>query len=139
MSSLYKSSINFLAIGAFCIISCKNDISTNSKLELSKNTQEIAHSNQDNQKYLKAEFIYLSEAAVLKGDTYIYGVVLDDKARELIEKVTPLKKEKYDMIPVEVKAKIVTNPKQEGWKQLAEITEIIAINPLNVSDKNSKN
>ncbi len=79
---------------------------------------------------IEAEFIHVDNAAVLKGKTFIYGVILDDKALELSEKTAPMKKEKYDMVPVKIKGVITENPKKDGWDQLVKVEQIIQVLPV---------
>ena len=98
----------------FLIISCKN---TNK--EVAENSIEI-----------EAEFIYIQDAAVLKGQSFIYGVVLDNMAKELAKRVSPMKKDKYDMVPVVVNGVIKPNPKKDGWKEVVEIKEILKVSPV---------
>ncbi|PZD78441.1 hypothetical protein [Mesonia sp. K7] len=76
---------------------------------------------------LRGEFIYYDDAAVLNGNNFIYGVQLDDKAKDLASKVEELKKEKHDMVPVTVKAMVKENPMKDGWEQIIEIQEIIEV------------
>lgn len=76
---------------------------------------------------LKGEFIFLSGAAVLKGNDFIYGVNIDSTSLELAEKVKEFKTEEFDMIPVVVKAKIMQNPKRDGWDEIIDILEIVEI------------
>lgn len=40
------------------------------------------------------------------------------------------------MVPVTVKAKIVPNPEQEGWKEVIEIQQILEI-PESISEKDT--
>ncbi len=79
---------------------------------------------------IEAEFIFVQDAAVLKGDSFIYGVVLDNVARELSVKVEEFKKTKYDMVPVVVEGVIKDNPNKEGWKQVVEIKKILEVLPI---------
>ncbi len=76
---------------------------------------------------IEAEFIHLADAAVLKGRSFIYGVELDSVGRELANKVEPLKRDEFEMIPVKVRAKIIKNPGQNGWDELVQIREILEI------------
>ena len=103
----------FLSSILLFITSCKNDNKAND------GTIEI-----------EAEFIYIQDAAVLKGQSFIYGVVLDDKAKELAEKVSPMKKDQYDMVPVVINGLIKPNPKKDGWKEVVEIKEILKVLPV---------
>lgn len=82
---------------------------------------------QDSIPTLEGEFIYMADAAILKGENFIYGVDIDSVALDLAEKIRPFKEEAFDMIPVVVKAKIKQNPGQEGWDEIIEIREIIRI------------
>ena len=106
-------------IGVFA--SCKNDSKTTDSeiTEVSVGGSEIS-----------AEFIYIQDAAVLKGQSFIYGVVLDDKAKELAEKVKSFKKDQYDMVPVVVNGIIKPNPVSDGWKEIVEIKEIVKVLPV---------
>lgn len=86
---------------------------------------------------IEAEFIYIQDAAVLKGQSFIYGVVLDDKAKELAEKVSPMKKDQYDMVPVVINGLIKPNPKKDGWKEVVEIKEILKVSPVKEQDNSN--
>lgn len=76
---------------------------------------------------IKGEFIFLADAAVLKGKDFIYGVQIDSISRRLADTVEPLKRDEFDMIEVTVKAKVVQNPGQTGWEELVQIREILEI------------
>lgn len=76
---------------------------------------------------IKGEFIFLADAAVLKGKDFIYGVQIDSISRKLADTVEPLKRDEFDMIEVVVKAKVVQNPGQTGWEELVQIREILEI------------
>ena len=89
----------------------------------------IQHELSDFSQTLKGEFIYLADAAVFKGDNFIYGVSLDDKMKELAGLVATKKRDEYDMVPVVING--VINPKPagaEGWDEIVTIKEIIEIN-----------
>ena len=76
---------------------------------------------------IKGEFIFLADAAVLKGKDFIYGVQIDSLGKILADTVEPLKRDEFDMIEVTVKAKIIQNPGQSGWEELVQIREIVEI------------
>ena len=82
---------------------------------------------QDSIRTIEGEFIYLSDAAVFKGRDFIYGVEVDSSALELAEKIKPLKNDDFDMIPVTLKVKILPNPRNQGWDEIAKIIEIVEI------------
>ncbi|HLV14855.1 MAG TPA: hypothetical protein VKY41_06725 [Xanthomarina sp.] len=77
---------------------------------------------------LKGDFVYFADGAVLQTPHEVYGVVIDEKMHELDEKVKPYKKEATDMIPVEIRGKIIQKPEgEEGWPFRVEIKEIVNI------------
>ncbi|MGA8854439.1 MAG: hypothetical protein WB492_09710 [Christiangramia sp.] len=81
----------------------------------------------DSIQVLEGDFVYVADAAVLRGDGFVYGVMLDSMSQALADRVTPLKADDFEMIPVTVKAKILPNPEQEGWEEVIEIREIIEV------------
>ncbi len=89
----------------------------------------IQHELSDFSQTLIGEFIYLEDAAVFKGDNFIYGVTLDDKMKELAGLTSAKQRDEYDMVPVVING--VVNPKPvgaEGWDEIVTIKEIIEIN-----------
>ncbi|MFL1894487.1 hypothetical protein ACJRPK_02220 [Aquimarina sp. 2-A2] len=100
-----------LFIVSFISFSCANKNGKDS----SQNTVQI-----------EGEFIYVADAAVIKGNDFIYGVELNATMHELAEKVAPLQREAYDMVPVVVKGIIKPNP-EEGWEEILEIKEIVEV------------
>ncbi len=115
------------------MLSCKKE----AKTEAPADGVEETTNNAEGEVTLNAEFIHVADAAVLKGKDFIYGVVLDDKAKELSERVSPLKKDEYDMVGVVVKGLIKPNPAPEGWEQVVEIKDIVAVLPkVNITPKN---
>ncbi|NJW52913.1 hypothetical protein [Salinimicrobium oceani] len=78
---------------------------------------------------ITGEFIFLSDAAVLKGKNFIYGVQIDSISKRLADSVAPLKRDEFHMIPVTVKGKIINNSGREGWEELVVIKEILEISP----------
>ncbi|KRO67905.1 MAG: hypothetical protein ABR84_04080 [Cryomorphaceae bacterium BACL21 MAG-121220-bin10] len=77
------------------------------------------------------EYYYSNEGAVLKGKTFIYAVTMDDWAKELGERIAPVKQDAYDMVPVMVLGIVTTNPAfeqgQQVWEQIITISDIISI------------
>ena len=57
-------------------------------------TKEKTTENQNLTEY-KGEFIFTDNAAVLKGSNFIYGVTIDDMAKELANKVAPVKRDEF--------------------------------------------
>lgn len=115
-----KTKLLAAVIGIFMLVACGNE----TKEEIEPELPEVS---QDSLTTIEADFIYLADAAVLKGRSFIYGVELDSVSRELISRVEPLKRDEFDMIPVIVRAKVIENPGQEGWDEIAQIREILEI------------
>ncbi|MBA3986441.1 MAG: hypothetical protein H0X63_07705 [Flavobacteriales bacterium] len=77
---------------------------------------------------IHADFIYFDDAAVLKGNDFIYGVKIDAKAKELADKVEPVKNDEFDMVAVTIKGTINPKPEgEEGWEEIVTIKEIITV------------
>lgn len=75
---------------------------------------------------IRGEFIMINDAAVIKGKDFIYGIEINAMAEELANKVKPLQREEYDMVPVVINGIIKPNP-QEGWEEIVDIKEIIGV------------
>ncbi|MFD2698312.1 hypothetical protein ACFSQ0_09935 [Mesonia sediminis] len=117
--------IALIFIVASLLIACNDN-----KKEGQKEAESITTTEQeDGLVVLNGEFIYLNEAAVLKGDSFLYAVEQDSMMRVLDKQAKVLKRDKFDMIPVEVKASVKPNPVKGGWEQIIEIKEIIKVSP----------
>ena len=113
------------------IISC-NDSKKNSETDTKEETSSV---DQKPETY-RGDFIFTNNAAVLNGQDFIYGVTIDEKTKELANRVSEVKKEEFDMVPVIVSGVVTENPKaktEEVWEQIITIKEI-----LYVSDKPAK-
>ena len=111
--------ITLISIVSF---SCKKDIATNqkkeSKIELDSSEEKV----------YRGDFIFLEDAAVLKGDKFIYGVTIDDLSKQLADKVKAVKSSDFDMVPVAVKGNVSQKLEgQEGWDEILTITEIVIV------------
>jgi len=82
---------------------------------------------QDSIQVLTGDFVFGKNAAVIRGEDFVYGVTIDSMSQVLAEKVAPLKSDDFEMIPVTIKAKILQNPEQEGWQEVVEVREIMEI------------
>jgi len=79
----------------------------------------------------QGDFIYVADAAVLKGKNFIYGVALNDMATELAKQVKPIQESEFDMVEVTVKGTIAPKPEeQEGWDEIITITEIVKVSQI---------
>lgn len=106
--------IVLLFIASISLLSCKQSV------EKQTNTKEYPT--------IEGEFIYLEDAAVLKGDNFIYGVKLDDKMQELAIIVKPLQRDEFDMVPVIIKGEINSKPQgTEGWDEIVTIKEVLEV------------
>jgi hypothetical protein len=111
-----KKLVLFAVIGLI-MFSCKNTEETKEKTTENQNLTEY-----------KGEFIFTDNAAVLKGSNFIYGVTIDDMAKELANKVAPVKRDEFDMVPVIVKGTVAKKEEgQEGWDEILTISEIVSV------------
>ena len=104
-----------ILVFAITILGCKNN---------SKNTSETT----DDTTIIKGNYIYFEDAAVLQNEVEIYGVILNDLAKELNKKAAPLKTNETDMVNVEVRG--IISSKEDPkilWEKKLEIVEIISI------------
>ncbi|UAB81794.1 hypothetical protein INR76_03280 [Marixanthomonas sp. SCSIO 43207] len=123
--------IVLLLMISITIISC-NDSKKNSETDTKEETSSV---DQKPETY-RGDFIFTNNAAVLNGQDFIYGVTIDEKTKELANRVSEVKKEEFDMVPVIVSGVVTENPKaktEEVWEQIITIKEI-----LYVSDKPAK-
>ncbi len=119
-----KSILLSLLILALTFGACKNDSKNKEATDqpaLTENTYEV----------YQGEYFYSEDGAVLKGSNFIYAVTLDGMAKELANKIAPVKKEEYDMVPVVVRGVVERNPAldrgQEVWEQIITIKEIVSV------------
>ncbi len=109
---------------AMVVYSCKN---TEEK-QIEENTTKEVVENTTKDILYTGDFIYVADAAVLKGTDFIYGVTLDEKAAELAKQVEPVKENEFDMVQVIVKGTISPKPEgQEGWDEFITITDIVKV------------
>ena len=114
--------ILFFILISIITFSCKKN---SEKVDKSDTAIEI---NSSEDKIYRGDFIYLGDAAVLKGNKFIYGVTLDEMATELADKVKSVKESDFDMVPVAVKGSINRKPEgSEGWDEIITITEIVLV------------
>jgi NhaP-type Na+/H+ and K+/H+ antiporter len=107
-----------LFIFAVSVLGCKNT---------SKNSAETS----DNLNTIQGNYIFFEDAAVLQNDAEIYGVFLNDMARQLNEKAAQFKETDTDMVSVEVKG--IVSAKDDPkilWENKLEIVEIISVSAV---------
>ena len=120
------------------IVSCKKDAkSVNQVDSITADSPEKTAKQSDGLTLLKGDFIYFADAAVLQTHADVYGVVIDTKMHELNKQVQQYKTEDTDMVPVEIRGKIIPKPEnEEGWPFRVEIKEILSISKPNPEDNN---
>lgn len=105
-------------------VSCKNKEVKTTEVETEPAVKEIAITNTS----FLGEFILIDNAAVFKGKDFIYGVTLNDIAKDLANQVDKVKNTEYDMVPVVVNGTISKKTEgQEGWDEILTITEIVKV------------
>ena len=93
-----------------------------------KNSTENKSESTDDSTIITGNYIFFEDAAVLQNDVEIYGVILNDLAKELNKKAAPLKTNDTDMVSVKVKGIISTEEDPVIlWEKKLEIVEIISI------------
>ena len=118
--------ILFFILISIITFSCKENAEKASEKVDKLDTAVEINSTED--KIYRGDFIYLGDAAVLKGNKFIYGVTLDEMATELADKVKSIKESDFDMVPVAVKGSINQKPEGvEGWDEIITITEIVLV------------
>lgn len=116
-----------LSIG---LVSCKN---TEEKQAENVDPSAIIDGSVVDDNY-RGDFLFMDDAAVLKGEDFIYGVTINEMSKELAKRVESIKEDEFTMVPVFVKGIIKTKPiGADGWDEILTITEI-----LNVSLKPAK-
>ncbi len=115
-----------ILILSIVLFSCKN--SEEKREEKSIDTEISAETSESSDILYRGEFIYIADAAVLKGNNFIYGVTIDSMATELAKQVEPVKETDFDMVEVVVKGIITPKPEgQEGWDEILTIKEIVMV------------
>ena len=108
-------------------ISCKNESKTSTET-ISVDGLEKTAKQSDGLTLLKGDFIYYADVAVLQTHKEVYGVIIDGKMHELDKQVQQYKNEITDMVPVEIRGKIIPKPEnEEGWAFRVEIKEILNV------------
>lgn len=122
----------FLLVMSLSVVlySCKNG---EEKTETSENDPKITEQTEGSFQMYTGEYLFMEDkkSGVLMGSNFIYGVVVNDEAKDLAAQVAKVKKDSLDMVPVVVRGEVMPNPelKEEGsaWKEVIAIKEIIAV------------
>lgn len=78
-------------------------------------------------KLVKGDFIYIDSLAVLKGRDFIYGITMNEKAEELVERTNTVKRDSFDMIPVTLTGEIKKSEDKNTWEEWLLIDEIVEV------------
>ena len=77
---------------------------------------------------LSGDYVFYNNAAVLQTNNNVYGIIINEKVNELNDKLSSIKKDEFDFIPVILKGRLKNKDKNdEGWSVKLEITEIVEI------------
>ena len=87
----------------------------------------------------RGSFIMAGNAAVLKGDKFIFQVKMDSVARALKDTVASYKTNNQPVIPVEIEGKVINNPESIGYSQLIEIKKVVNILTEKETNNNKQN
>ncbi|MGB8704852.1 MAG: hypothetical protein WCD31_07470 [Gillisia sp.] len=89
---------------------------------------------QDSIQNYKGEFISVGDAAVLKGNRFIFQVHMDSLAKVLMAKTDDYKLKSPNVLPVEVKGKVIRNVQGASFSQKIELKEIVKIDAEKKAD-----
>ena len=130
-----KNHLIALFVTVFCLIGCQDEKKKTTENEQAKTSEAVTSPEktektvkkvQDSVKTLRGEFIYVDDAAVLKGSDFIYGVKIDSMAKRLAEKTDSLKRNEFDMVPVVIQGVVSKNP-NDGWEEIVSIKKIVMV------------
>jgi hypothetical protein len=101
-----------------------------------KNNPKNNNETPDNTEIISGNYIFFDDAAVLQNDDEIYGVFLNDLAKELNKKAAPLKTNETDMVNVKVRGIVSTKDDPKIlWEKKLEIVEIINVSAAKETEK----
>ena len=75
----------------------------------------------------QGNFISVGTDAVLKGENFVYEVKMDSMANILKESLKEYQLDNTNIVPVEVKGKVIDNKVKKGYSKVIEIREIVGI------------
>jgi len=123
--------IAILCLSLVFFTACKNEAKTENETKETENQDGRTAKQSDGLTLLKGDFIYYADAAVLQTHKEVYGVILDDKAKELNKKAQAYKSDATDMVTVSIRGKISEKEKgEEGWQYRVAIKEILEISKI---------
>lgn len=128
--------IVFILVLALTFTNCKNETKQNETTTIDADGVDRSQA-KDGLTTLGGEYSYYADAAVLQvGNSAIYGVVLNEKARELHNMGEQYREEPTDGVIVQIRAKIIPKTEgAEGWDYTIDIKEIISVKAPAVKNK----
>ncbi|WP_127844599.1 hypothetical protein [Psychroflexus aestuariivivens] len=131
-----KKSFAYLILLLVLFSACKSEEKTENK-DNKNNTETLNTAKKqiatDSPRTISGEFIYSDEAAVIKRQNTMYGVIMNDKAKTLLAQAKGISDDPYATFNVTVTAKVEDN-NGEGWEKLLDIQKIIKVEKLDNGD-----
>ncbi len=91
-------------------------------------SNEVVETKNNDLIILSGDYVFYNNAAVLQTNKNVYGIIINEKVNELNEKLSSIKKDEFDFVPVILKGRLKNKDKNdEGWSVKLEITEIVEI------------
>lgn len=89
---------------------------------------EIISVVKDSIQVYEGNFIMAGDAAVFKGNKFVYEVKMDSTAMEFKDSLKSYKASENGIVPVKLKGKVTKNFSASSYSQLLTITEVVEIN-----------
>ncbi|WP_299223224.1 hypothetical protein [uncultured Psychroserpens sp.] len=126
-----KNLFVFFLVTTF-LFGCKNE--PKAEDESNSETDKVEDANgktakqNDGLTLMSGEFIHYADAAVLKSNNTIYGIVTNEKMNELVDLSKPYKDNPTDDVKVQIRGKLIPKPEnEEGWPYQIVIKEIVSV------------
>lgn len=101
-------------------IACENEPEIKPEIKVEATEKDSIQNYQGN-------FISVGSEAVLKGENFVYQVKMDSMANLLKESLKKYQLDDMNIVPVEVKGKVLDNKVKKGYSKVIEIREIVEI------------
>lgn len=119
----------FAIFGLVALGSCKSEAKDRNPDE-SKLQKEI----DSKFKTISGEFIYTDSVAVFKKRDGIYGVVMNDQAKDLISQAKEMNSDPFASFDVTLKVDIRKNTEEDAWPEVIDIQNTIKVKPSSKDD-----
>ena len=82
-------------------------------------SNEVVETKNNDQIILSGDYVFYNNAAVLQTNKNVYGIIINEKVNELNQKLSSIKKDEFDFVPVILKGKLQNKKEdEEGWSCL---------------------